>query len=109
MSDLISRSALAEEVKSLRVTVTGLRGGKCIQNEYLEQYKDTLLRVIEEQPTIEAVPVVHGEWIHIESSDMVIGRAYKCSNCEKIRYGSFIPPYCQICGAKMNVKVGEVK
>ncbi|MBR5193062.1 MAG: hypothetical protein IKW37_01390 [Bacteroidaceae bacterium] len=53
---------------------------------------------------LEEPPVVHGEWIHVESSDMATGRAYKCSNCKKMRYGSFMPPYCQICGAKMDGK-----
>ncbi len=49
--DLISRSTLLEEIKSLRVTIMGLRAGKGILAEYANQYKDTLLRVIEEQPT----------------------------------------------------------
>ena len=63
------------------------------------------LKIIRRQPTIEAVPVVHGKWIHIESSDTMTGRAYECSNCKKMRYGSFMPPYCQMCGAKMDEKV----
>ena len=32
---------------------------------------------------LEAVPVVHGEWIHVPSSDMATGKAYECSNCKK--------------------------
>ena len=50
---------------------------------------------------LEAVPVVYGEWIHVPSSDMATGRAYECSNCKKMRYGSFMPPFCQMCGADM--------
>ena len=49
--DLISRSALMEEIKSLRVTITGLRAGNGILNEILEQYKASVLRVIDEAPT----------------------------------------------------------
>ena len=51
--DLISRSALIEEIKSLSVFVTGLRAGKGILNEYAKQYRDSLLRVVNDQPTLE--------------------------------------------------------
>lgn len=53
-------------------------------------------------PTVDAVEVVHGRWIHVPSSDMMTGKAYKCSECNKMRYGSFMPNYCQNCGAKMD-------
>ena len=53
-------------------------------------------------PTVDAVEVVHGRWIHIPSSDMMTGKAYKCSECNKMRYGSYMPNYCQCCGAKMD-------
>lgn len=46
--------------------------------------------------------VVHGRWIAVPSSDMMTGKAYKCSECGKMRYGSFMPNYCQNCGAKMD-------
>ena len=46
--------------------------------------------------------VKHGRWIAVPSSDMMTGKAYKCSECNKMRYGSFMPNYCQICGAKMD-------
>lgn len=63
------------------------------------------IEMVDVQPAVEAVPVVHGEWIHVPSSDMAIGRAYECSNCKKMRYGSFLPPFCQMCGADMRKKV----
>ena len=53
-------------------------------------------------PKADAVEVVHGRWIHVPSSDMMTGKAYKCSECNKMRYGSFMPNYCQNCGAKMD-------
>ena len=46
--------------------------------------------------------VVHGHWVAVPSSDMMTGKAYKCSECKKMRYGSFMPNYCQNCGAKMD-------
>ena len=48
--DLISRKALAEEVKNLTVTVTGLRAGKGVLNDYAKQYKESILRLIDEAP-----------------------------------------------------------
>lgn len=56
--DLIRRGALAEEVKSLTVYVTGLRDGKGVLQEYVKQYRDSLLRIIDEQPAVDAVEVV---------------------------------------------------
>lgn len=49
----------------------------------------------------EVAEVVHGQWIAVPSSDMITGKAYKCSECGKMRYGSFMPNYCQCCGATM--------
>lgn len=48
---LIDADILDEEIKNLRVIVTGLRAGKGILNEYAKQYRQSLLRIIEEQPT----------------------------------------------------------
>ena len=53
-------------------------------------------------PTADVVEVRHGEWVRVESSDMSTGIACICSECKKMRYGSWLPPYCQMCGAKMD-------
>ena len=97
MSDLISRKVLLEALKKSR---------KCHAQDGREL--ELLCRcenIVNEQPPVEAVPVVHGEWICVPSSDMATGRAYECSNCKKMRYGSFLPPFCQMCGADMRKKV----
>ena len=60
------------------------------------------LSELELMSTVDAVEVVHGRWIHVPSSDMMTGKAYKCSECNKMRYGSYMPNYCQCCGAKMD-------
>ena len=60
------------------------------------------LLMIAEARTVDAVEVVHGRWIAVPSSDMMTGKAYKCSECGKMRYGSWMPNYCQNCGAKMD-------
>ena len=61
-----------------------------------------VLQVIAEADTVDAVEVVHGRWVAVPSSDMMTGKAYKCSECGKMRYGSYMPNYCQCCGAKMD-------
>ena len=96
MSDLISRSALLEEIKSLTVKVMGLRAGKGVLNEYAKQYRDTILRIIDEQPTIEAAPVVYGEW---ENGC--------CTNCVQVDFSK--PNFCSNCGADMRKGNAEWK
>ena len=75
------------------------------QSDFAKDTRDAAQSLIDAQPTVEAVPVVHGEWIHVPSSDMATGQAYECSNCKKMRYGSFLPPFCQMCGADIRKKV----
>ena len=70
-------------------------------SEFAKDTREAAQMLIDNQPTVEAVPVVHAEWIHVPSSDMATGQAYECSNCKKMRYGSFLPPFCQMCGADM--------
>ena len=74
--------------------------------------KDTLLNktldifenarnFVANMPTIDAVAVVHGEWV-----DAGYGLVFKCSVCgdlEDIRLSKFCPE----CGAKMRVGKGE--
>lgn len=57
---------------------------------------------INEAPTAEVEEVRHGKWIAVPSSDMSTGKAYKCSECGKFRFGVRLPPYCQECGARMD-------
>lgn len=98
-NDLISRSTLSEELKSLTVTVTGLRAGKGVLHEYAKQYRDTLLRIIAEQPIIEAVPVVHGRWMpHKRMARSPLVMNYSCSVCGKDGNET---NFCPNCGAKM--------
>lgn len=48
MSDLISRKAAIDEVKNLSVSITGLRAGKGVLNKYAEEYKKSVLRILDE-------------------------------------------------------------
>ena len=54
MSDLISRSALLEEIKSLSIVLNG-------KQIFSDDAKDTILRIINEQPTAYSVEKVVAE------------------------------------------------
>lgn len=52
--ELIDRKALQEEIESLTMTITGMRNGKTMTIQVLEEYKKSILRIIDEQPTVHA-------------------------------------------------------
>lgn len=56
---MIDENKLIEEVKSLRITITGLRAEKGVLNEYAQYLKDLVIQIIDEQPKV-------GEWIPVE-------------------------------------------
>lgn len=60
----IDADTLAEEIATMTVTVTGLRAGKGVLHEYMRQYRESVLRVIDEQPTVEAPEPPR--WIPVE-------------------------------------------
>ena len=53
------------------------------------------LRCMEQTPTIDAVPVLHGRW-----EDAGHGLVYKCSECGHLE-DMFLSNYCPNCGAYM--------
>lgn len=53
-------------------------------------------KVIDEQPTVDAVPVVHGKWVFSENDDM-----FYCTNCKNGSVRNDYP-YCHWCGAVMD-------
>ena len=58
--------------------------------------EDDIKAWLDEQTTIEAEPVRHGEWVWSENG------GYHCSVCDK-RFGFvFDNNYCPNCGAKMD-------
>lgn len=61
---MIDENKLIEEIKSIQVTVNGLRPGRVLR-EYEKQYKESILRIIEEQPK-EDVPFAYvNKWIPV--------------------------------------------
>ena len=68
-------------------------------------YKASVKRVVAQQPTVEAVPVVHGDWILEEKAGVDY---WCCSHCHKIRSEYYAKPkdnFCPECGADMRKKV----
>lgn len=52
MSRLIDADKLVEEIRSYRMTVTGLRAGKGVLNECMRHFSEGILKIIDEQPTV---------------------------------------------------------
>lgn len=48
---LIDADTLTEEINSLRCTLTGLRAGKGVLARAADEYRKTILQIIDDQPT----------------------------------------------------------
>lgn len=58
---------------------------------------------LEKFPTVDAVPVVHGEWINTSTDEW--NKSYYCSACNSYPAYSHMRSYwCPNCGAKMTMK-----
>ena len=64
---------------------------------------NTIAKVIDDAPTVDAVPVRHGKWKLIRMEDDGNG-FYTCSNCDRgdIHSPLVTVPYCWYCGARMD-------
>ena len=58
-------------------------------------------------PTIDAVPVVHGEWIDMKLGDELMPTICKCSVCGATWAGVGGYIYCPNCGARMDMDYRE--
>ena len=100
MDDLISRSALLEVLENLRQR--NPHSDARSRSQHYSEITSCIHRVIM-QPTVDAVPVVHGEWERIPYS--FVG-GYRCSCCgQKSLEKTF--NFCGNCGADMRKKVQE--
>lgn len=68
------------------------------------QERTEINMVINEQPTVDAVPVMHGHWDCRNPQDHWEYRKYSCSNCGA---GGYQTRYCSACGAMMDEDGGE--
>ena len=70
----IDAEELAEEINSLHVTITGGRlNGKAFFREIMEEYKKSILRIIDEQPTADVVPKSEAENLIKENERWMLG------------------------------------
>ena len=77
-----------------------LKGVDSLANMFITD----VVKEIQGQPTVEAVPVVHGEWIYNENY------TWECGNCGFLPFKGYIPEepgfnFCPNCGADMRKKV----
>ena len=91
MSDLISRSALIEELQ------------KCFVNNSI--HKNDLAEAIAKQPTVKAKPVVHGKWKTEFTAFLAVYRCSECNCATALGQTNF----CPNCGADMRKKVQDEK
>ena len=89
------------------------------KNEYLfgmQQQLETCIELVEDAPTVDAVPVRHGRWIKkrywSEGAGMGerYGYYYSCSKCGNLVRGGYDEcdkKYCDECGARMDGKEGD--
>ena len=90
---LIDADKLDEEVMHLFITISGNPKQHTVVNEC----KSSFRRMIDEQLTIEAQPVVHGEWIDNGIPDSMLS---KCNMCG-YPAGAYSFNFCPNCGARM--------
>ncbi len=72
--DLISRKALMEEIQSFRCSITGLRAGKGVLAHAADEYRKSILQIIDNQPiafdkesVIEEIKEKYGQSAHWET------------------------------------------
>lgn len=65
---------------------------------------DMIVNLLDSAPTVDAVPVVHGEWRYFRGSFSVRPH-FRCSSCLRPRYEHYACNefrFCPNCGAKMD-------
>lgn len=99
---LIDADALAEELSSLTMTITGLRAGKGVLHKFLTEYRESVLRIVDEAPTIESEPLRHGRWVLVGADKRGRGGVFNCTTCNRCHPHK--SDYCPNCGVKMDAK-----
>lgn len=93
MSDLISRAAAIEAFDDERV-----------DRNYGDVSPESVIRIIESIPAVDAAPVVHGRWIErTYERDGITIISYFCSVCNGEHYYGRAD-FCPNCGARMDME-----
>ena len=121
--ELISRSELVKLLEDRKrehyenyESFRNYMGDRKLEHETEYEECKRILTIVVNQPTIEAVPVVHGEWVYDENAnDWGIG-GWRCSECGCKNNNLGCDPklpvhwfagskFCPQCGADMRKKV----
>lgn len=94
---LIDADALKETIMDMR---NHCEPSPCLPHQTFLIPDAVIGRKIDAAPTIDAVPVVHGEWIRGDKLAWQLEH-YICSVCSTILWGKR-RNYCPNCGAKMD-------
>ena len=95
---LIDANALTEEISSLGMFLTGVRFGKGVLREYITEYKISILKIVDEAPTVDAAPVAHGRCEYCKDGKSFIGARLILGNDGEWHEIN----NCPNCGAKMD-------
>lgn len=62
--------------------------------------------LIANSPTVDAAPVKHGRWIHLDQEESTISGKCSCCGWEAHYYEDDVAdmPYCPNCGARMDLE-----
>ena len=90
-NDLISRQSLMAHFEVTQDLV----------NERDLLYCNGVLAVIEREPSVDAVPVVHARWNRVFEDWRHQMAGNECSACRFVLYGP-VGSYCPNCGSKMD-------
>ena len=93
----IDANKLIEDIKAIHYNCTGMRAGKTVLSEFAKQYRNDILKTIDNQPTVDAVEVVRcKDCVYNMKNAFGLGII-----CDKI--GAYMPTENSFCsyGAKM--------
>ena len=107
MIDLINRSELLKILENRKrehyenyESFRNYMGNRRLEHETEYEECKRILAIVASLTSVEAVPVVHGEWIAQDESLT----KFKCSVCNGKNYGGH-EKFCPNCGADMREKV----
>lgn len=102
---LIDADALMEKYNLKDATKYGNRDAEQQNRSYSTMMLYEVADMLEDAPTIEAAPVVHGKWISDLDANGKLKSVWRgCSVCGCLNH-STKPNFCPNCGAKMDGKV----
>ena len=96
MSDLISRSALLDDMEKELVKAVNDEDMTEDECKVLMTSALALREFVNRQPTVEAVPVMHAEWVPQNEARTF----FMCSKCGSKNYGGH-EKFCPNCGCYM--------